>query len=61
MAGTWTTRCSQDPRFNMSGTAPGMCSSESELNKAILAKQKELGLDDAAMDKLVIEISFCKD
>jgi hypothetical protein len=60
--GSWSTSCQQDPRFNMSGRASGtVTGGVPTMNEAILAKQKELGLTDAELDALTIEVSFCKD
>lgn len=58
--GGWETSCAQDPRFNMSGSAYGMASAEEEITKAILERQKQLGLSDAEVNALTIETSFCK-
>ena len=59
--GGWSTKCEQDPRFNLEGRASGMCSTEEAITKAILAKQKRLRLTDAELDALTIETFFCKD
>ena len=60
MSATWRTTCAQDSRFNLSGTASGVLACETEITKAILAKQKELGLTDAELAALTIEMSGCK-
>lgn len=59
--GSWSVSCKQDPRFNLQGSAGGMAGAESAMNDAIRAKQKELGMSDADIDKLTIETSFFKD
>lgn len=60
--GSWSTTCRKDPRFNMSGHDAGtVTGGVPAMDAAILAKQKELGLSDAELDALVIEVSFCKD
>jgi hypothetical protein len=56
----WSTSCAQDPRFNMSGTAGSLWGCDAEITKAILAKQKELGLTDAELDALTIEAGGSK-
>ena len=59
--GSWSTTCREAPRFNMSGTGPGSAFGCPAMDAAILGKQKEFGLTDAELDKLTIEVSFCKD
>jgi hypothetical protein len=59
--GTWETHCGSDARFNMKGSAHGMADAERQMDKAIRAKQAELGMSDADVDALTIEISFWKD
>jgi hypothetical protein len=59
--GSWSTTCAKDPRFNMSGTGLGSAFGCPAMDAAILAKQKELGLTDADLDALSIEVAFCKD
>lgn len=59
--GSWSTTCQKDPRFNLSGTGPGSALGCPAMDAAILAKQKELGMTDAELDALTIEVSFCKD
>jgi hypothetical protein len=59
--GGWSTHCSQDSRFNLSGRATGCVGASKAMDDAVLAKQRELGLSDAYMDSLTIEIGFCKD
>lgn len=39
----WSTRSKKDPRFNMDGGASGVFSASAEIDKAILAKEAELG------------------
>lgn len=56
MNGSWRTTCAQDPRFNMIGT--GSAFGLQSMTSAIVAKQKELGLTDAELDKLTIDVSF---
>ena len=58
---TWTTTCREDPRFNMSGYAGGIWSAASEMDGAIRAKAKALGLTDEQLDALTIETSAYKD
>ncbi len=41
----WSTTCASDPRFNLSGEASGIWSATEEIDKAILAKAKELGIE----------------
>jgi len=60
-SGHWSTTCSEDARFNLSGRASGVFGADNAITAAILAKQKELGLTDAELDALRIETSFCKD
>jgi len=60
--GSWSTTCAKDPRFNMSGRDSGtVTGGVPTMDAAILAKQKELGMTDAELDALTIEVSFCKD
>ena len=61
--GSWSTRCASDPRFNMRGRGAGYVidGGPDEISRAILAKQKELGMTDAELDALTIETFFCKD
>ena len=59
--GSWSTRCAQDPRFNMDGRGMGSLFGCLAINDAILAKQKELGLTDEQMNALTIEVEFWKD
>jgi hypothetical protein len=59
--GTWTTKCAQDARFNMDGRAEGSMFGVPAMDAAIQAKQKELGLTDQELDRLSIEVSFCKE
>jgi hypothetical protein len=41
---SWWTRSSKDPRFNLSGYALSMWGAKDEVNKAVLAKEKQLGV-----------------
>jgi hypothetical protein len=41
----WQTTCKSDPRFNMSGEASGIWAAQEEIDKAVLAKAKELGAE----------------
>jgi hypothetical protein len=50
---TWSTRCTQDPRFSLSGDG-----GVREMSDALLAKKKELGLSTEEMHKLRIEPFF---
>jgi hypothetical protein len=59
--GTWSTHCAQDARFNLRGRAFGLFGGQKAIDDAIRAKQTELGLSDADVDKLTIETSFYKD
>jgi|HubBroStandDraft_2_1064218.scaffolds.fasta_scaffold25851_2 hypothetical protein len=56
----WSTSCAQDPRFNLSGRSYGVISSGSEIDKAVRAKQAELGLSDEYMASLTIEMGAAK-
>jgi isopentenyldiphosphate isomerase len=60
--GSWQTTCASDPRFNMRGRSLGsVTGGVPDMDAAIRAKQKELGMSDTELDTLQIEISFCKD
>lgn len=59
--GSWWTRCEQDSRFDMGGSASGMFGASDAIDEAIRAKAKQLGLSDKELDKLKIETGFCKD
>jgi len=41
----WWTQCKSDPRFNMSGTAYGIAGARLAIDKAILSKAAELGIE----------------
>lgn len=55
--GSWSTSSTLDPRFDMSGGANGTFSAMSEIEKAIAAKEQELGVK-APED---LEYGFMKD
>jgi len=59
--GSWSTTCASDPRFNMNGKGEGSLFGVPAMDDAIKNKAKELGLTDAELDALTIEVSFCKD
>ena len=53
---SWSTSCRSDRRFNMSGYASSIWTAMEEVDKAILAKAKELGIEPPSD----IEYSGCK-
>ena len=57
---SWSTSCAKDPRFNLSGTSSGVVSSGSDIDRAVRARQAELGLSDEYVDSLTIEMSASK-